>query len=204
MGTSNFYNKNARKVYAVLMNYETPVLDDDGDETEEMELLSSDHSDVERLKWELTESAKRIAQEGGVKYHEKVEISDPHDLQSYGSTTLFQLYTKDSFGDVSVELGINAVLRGAYYEGASLDWYISCNINGNPEELDDVEFDLDEYTSNMNAGLRVIQARNIEKWIERNKEPLIELMEKIFTENSMPLVVTERFSNGETFYSKAS
>jgi hypothetical protein len=54
----------------------------------------------------------------------------------------------------------------------------------------------------MNAGLRKIQARNAEKWANSIKDSLISTVEKIFTEQSMPLAVTARFSNGETHYAK--
>jgi hypothetical protein len=47
LGTSNFHRVNARNVYAVLMDYEQPVLDDDGEETDELEMRSVDDFEID-------------------------------------------------------------------------------------------------------------------------------------------------------------
>jgi hypothetical protein len=129
-------------------------------------------------------------------------MDDPHALRSYGSTPLFQLYHSKDFGDVTVQVNINCVARHAYYEGASLDWYVTCTMGNETELIDDMDYEINEWMSYMNAGLRTIQSRNTEAWVTSIKDSLIETVEKIFTENSMPLAVTARFSNGETHYAK--
>jgi hypothetical protein len=114
------------------------------------------------------------------------------------------LYQSKDFGDVNVQVNINCVARHAYYEGASLDWYVTCTMENETELIDDMDYEINEWMSYMNAGLRTIQSRNAEKWVTSIKDSLIETVEKIFTENSTPLVVTARFSNGETMYKKVS
>lgn len=204
MGTSNFHNVNAYNIYAVLMNYEQPICDDDGNETEETETVAPDTWDVDCFIEDIRLQAEALAIKNNIKYYKELEMKDPHSLRSYGSTALFQLYQAKEFGDVHVEVNINCVARHAYYEGASLDWYVTCTMANETELIEDMDYEINEYMSNMNAGMRKIQERNAQAWVESVKDSLIETVEKIFTENSMPLVVTARFSNGETMYKKVS
>ena len=202
MGTSNFHNVNAYNIYAVLMNYEQEILDDDGNETEETETFAPDSWDVDWFKDDIRLEAEALAIKNNIKYYKELEMEDPHSLRAYGSTALFQLYQSKTFGDVEVQVNINCVARHAYYEGASLDWYVTCTMANETELIDDMDYEINEYMSDMNAGLRKIQARNAEAWATTIKDSLIETVEKLFTEQSMPLVVTARFSNGETHYAK--
>jgi hypothetical protein len=202
MGTSNFHNVNAYNIYAVLMNYEQEILDDDGNETEETETIAPDSWDVDSFIEDIRLQAEALAIKSNIKYYKELEMKDPHALQSYGSTELFQLYQSKDFGDVNVQVNINCVARHAYYEGASLDWYVTCTMANETELIDDMDYEINEWMSYMNAGLRKIQARNAEKWVNSIKDSLISTVEKIFTEHSMPLAVTARFSNGETHYAK--
>jgi hypothetical protein len=202
MGTSNFHNVNAYNVYAVLMNYEQPICDDDGNETEETETVAPDRWDIDCFIEDIRLQAEALAIKNNIKYYKELEMSDPHTLRSYGSTDLFQLYQSKDFGDVNVQVNINCVARHAYYEGASLDWYVTCTMGNETELIDDMDYEINEWMSYMNAGLRTIQSRNIESWVTSIKDSLIETVEQIFTENSTPLTVTARFSNGETIYSK--
>ena len=204
MGTSNFHNVNAYNIYAVLMNYEQEILDDDGNETEETETFAPDSWDIDCFIDDIRLQAEALAVGSNIKYWKNLEMEDPHSLRSYGSTALFQLYQSKTFGDVEVQVNINCVARHAYYEGASLDWYVTCTMANETELIDDMDYEINEYMSDMNAGLRKIQARNAEAWATSIKDSLIETVEKLFTEQSTPLVVTARFSNGETHYSKAN
>jgi hypothetical protein len=202
MGTSNFHNVNAYNVYAVLMNYEQPMYTDTGEETDETETVACETWEVEEFIDNIRTQAEALTVGSNFKYYKNLEMADPHSLRSYESTPLFQLYHQKDFGDVNIQVNINCVLRHAYYEGASLDWYLTCTYGNNTELIEDMDYEIDEYISDMNAGLRKIQARNAEAWATSVKDSLIEAVEKLFTENSMPLVVTARFSNGETHYAK--
>ena len=204
MGTSNFYNVNAHNIYAVLMNYEQPIYDEGGNETKETETVAPDKWDVDCFIEDIRLHAEALAIKNKIKYYKELEMTDPHILRSYGSTELFQLYQSKNFGDVNVQVNVNCVARHAYYEGASLDWYVTCTMANETELIDDMDYEINDWMSYMNAGLRKIQSKNAQAWAESIKNSLIEVVEKIFTENSMPLTVTARFSNGETLYTKVS
>lgn len=200
MGTSNFHNVNARNIYAVLMNYEQPVLDDDGEETDEMEDHAPESWECEEFIDMLKDDAKELAPTKGFSYHHTCD-TDPHELRSYNSIPLFQFYKNKKFGDIDVTVNINCVVRVAYYEGANLDWYITydaCDVN-----MDEVDFLADaEWYSDMPAGMIKIQCKNAERFAYNMTEELIEIVEEFFKQKSMPLAVTARFSNGETHYAK--
>jgi hypothetical protein len=202
MGTSNFHSVNAGNTYAVLMNYERPVCDDDGNETEETETVVCDDQDVDDLISNLRSEAERIAKENNFKYHEDLEMTDPHELRSFGSSSLFQIYLDKHFGDVHVEVNINCVMRSGYYEGACLDWFDTSIVGGDTNYFNETDYTFEEWMSDMSAGLRTIQSNNAKTWMWKTRNQIIETVEKIFTENSTPLTVTAKFSNGETIYSK--
>jgi len=200
MGTSNFHNVNARNIYAVLMNYEQPVLDEDDNETDEIEECVPDSWECQDLFDNLREDAKELAPTKGFSYHAICD-PDPHELRSHGSNLLFQFYKNKKFGDVDVTVNINCVVRGAYYEGASLDWYITydaCGLNMN--QIDFLESM--EWYSSMPTGMIKIQCKNAEQFASDTAEELIEVVEEFYKQNSMPLTVSARFSNGETHYAK--
>jgi hypothetical protein len=202
MGTSNFYTKNAYNTYAVLMNYEQSILDEDGNETDETETIAPEYWEVEEFIDDIRTQAEALAVGNKFKYYKELEMKDPHSLRSYESTELFQLYHQKSFGDVDVQVNINCVARHAYYEGASLDWFLTCTFAGETNLIEDTDYEIEDNMTYMNTGLRKIQSRNAENWVEKIKDSLINAVEKLFTENSTPLVVTARFSNGETHYAK--
>lgn len=200
MGTSNFHNVNARNVYAVLMNYEQPLLDSEGEETDVMEDCAPESWDYDDFFTNLKENAQELAPLKGFSYHHACE-EDPHELRSHASIPQFQFYKNKKFGDVDVTVNINCVVRGAYYEGASLDWYVTydaCDVN-----MDQIDFlAAAQWYSDMPAGMIKIQCKNAERFASNITEELIEVVEDFFKENSMPLTVTARFSSGETHYAK--
>lgn len=200
MATSNFHNVNAYNIYAVLMNYEQPVLDNDENETDEIECYSPDSWECDEFIDMLKEDAKELAPLKGLSYHHTCD-TDPHELRSYSSTSLFQFYKSKKFGDIDITVNINCVIRSAYYEGASLDWYITydvCGIN-----MDQIDFLANiQWSSDMPAGMVKIQCNNAESFASNTADEMIEVVEDFFKQNSMPLGVTARFSNGETIYSR--
>lgn len=200
MGTSNFHNVNAHKIYAVLMNYEAHVLDEDGNETDEVETRSPDLSDVHDFQDWIKEDAQELAPALGISYHTSCD-KDPHELRSFSSTDLFQFYTRKSFGDMEIDVNINCVMRSGYYEGACLDWHFTYTVQGS--NLDEIDFiETFEWDSNMSRGLIKIQCKHAENWAKKTTEYLTEVTEEFFRKKSMPLTVTARFSNGETMYQK--
>ena len=197
MGTSNFYNRNASKVFAVLMNYETPILNEEGEETGETETTSPESWECEML---IEDVQNHLKESKFYSYIPKEPIWDRE--RNYEGRTIGSLSIEKEYGGVNIEVEINAILRSAYYEGANLDW--DCVIKLNGAETDSNEFSVDfGYTSDLSAGLNAIIAPKALKWAEKMQNELIEEMERIFTEVSMPLNVVARFSNGETMYEKA-
>lgn len=142
------------------------------------------------------------------------EESGSDNDRNYCATDLFSLRTSKYYGDIEVYITITGQIVSAYYEGASLDYRLEVYNGGEDSEIDrnfsveDILDDLfapqyDHYTSDMGKGLRKILLSKAVKWAESEAEKMIETIENIFTEVSMPLVVTAQFSNGETFYAKA-
>ena len=201
MSTGNFYSKNASKIYAVLMDYERPKLDDDGNETDETETVGCEDFEIEDLTDEMDELFTELAAKK--KYHFSEDGKTREDSRDDG-IILGDISKSKSFGDVEVDVIIQMIMRSGHYEGACLDW--NCTIRVNDEEADDIDFDFEkffEYYSEMPKGMQVIQRRNAERFADHMKDELIGAVEGIFTKVSMPLVVTARFSNGETMYAKA-
>jgi hypothetical protein len=166
------------------------------------------------FKYHLREVAERKAKDTIFSYDD-AEGSD--NDRNYCASDLFTLTTSKSYGDITVELRITGQIVSAYYEGASLDFRLEIYNGGEWSEVEDgyytvtVEdileglFDVkynDTYNSDMNKGLRTILFPKAVRWAEREAEKMIQLVEDIFTEVSMPLNVVATFSNGETVYSK--
>lgn len=222
MGTSNFYNKNANRVYAVCMPVEEKFSKckecgekafewEEGYESEETttcsvcgtedsiehdtESVSNDsyEEDVEYFKERLAES--EFYTDGG---------KDDQDRSFYGKSLGYFRKIK-TFGDVEVEVRIQAMIRSGYYEGANLDYNNpELFIDGSEMDMDDFENDFKNYNhSDMNAGLLSIQSKHAHKWAEKALEEVTNALEEVYTSISMPLNVVGRFSNGETLYEKA-
>ena len=203
MGTSNFHYENASRVYAVLMNYEDDVLDENNEPTGETRTAYPEDFEVDELKDFIKNEIEDM--ENGCYYN---WVKDSNELRSFPSSYLGSLRTCKSYGDIDVEVYIHAFLRSGYYEGACLDWTLQVDINGN-EYIDDEDIqyaanDIREYTSTyMSKGLRAIIANKAERWIRSEADRLSGIMENIFSRNSdVELAKVATFSNGETIYKK--
>lgn len=199
MGTSNFHVVNAKNTYAVLMNYEVPIYDENENETDETECVSPDAYECEDFINELKSSILEKIKGTDIKHYGKIKKTN--SLRDHPVTDLFMLYKRKTFSYIEIDVEINCLIRTAYYEGASLDWFVTYTIDYNTQ--DELDFK-DQFENNdyLNAGMQKIQCNLAEKWAEKTKEELIDFVEKFYTENSTPLTVTARFSNGETIYSK--
>lgn len=202
MGTSNFYYRNASKVFAIGLDYETNVIDEDGNETDEMKTVSCESYEydeqIENVKYHLEENKGKFS-------YSECETKSQSDNRNFEASFIASLSTNKSFGDVNVEVEINCFSRSGYYEGACLDWELNINVDGTTE--DDVEgiqsCFIDGYTySDMNAGLLKIQGKNAQKWANKIKNEIVEVVEKSFELSSTCFVRLATFSNGETIYQK--
>jgi hypothetical protein len=195
MGTSNFYNANASKIFAVLMPYETPVLDEDFNETDELEIRECDEFDLEDLVYSITNDMKELGDNLYYHFKNKKSFDDSRYLGS--------LIKEKVFDDMNVIVSINAFLRSGYYEGANLDWECEISIDDDKEVFFDNRYDelKDIYyiLKNKNKNPRV--TKSINNWVVKTKTSLIEKMESIFAKNSSrQLTVCAKFCNGETIY----
>lgn len=205
MGTSNFHNSNARKIYVVLESYEQPVLDEDGNETEETETYTPDSYEAEDLTDYIQETFKEQHKD---LYWFKKDTNSYNELRSFGAGYICTLIDEKCFGDVQLNVRINCFIRSGYYEAANLDWELQIDCNSysyNDDECGEgFELSIDDYyNSSMSEGLKKIQLKNMNKWIEKTKESLIEKVETIFEEIANPYLKVGTFSNGETVYQKA-
>lgn len=195
MGASNFHYVNASRCFSICESYETPVLDDDGNETDETETFYPDSDDfaceIDYIKSMLKESGESFY-DGGKRSHE--------ELRSYPTTFIGTIYRRKTFGDVEAEVEIHCFARSGYYDGACLDYEVQRNIDG--YEVDDVEEHFKTANSSMNEGMLTIQAANAEKWASKAETELVEVAEAIFAKCSTQYTKVATASNGEAFYHK--
>lgn len=195
MATSNFYNKNASNVYAVLMDYEDVVFDENGNETEETQMVQCESWDYE----DIVDYVNELMNESQTfKVSDRVEFSNNRNFEG---TAIKSFVSYKTFGDVEVEILLTAVIRSGYYEGANLDWELNYYVGSGYDDRVDFMYDF-EYAYD-NQGMAKIQCRNAENWATKEGERMVEALEDIFTQISNPLQVVARFSNGETIYAKA-
>ena len=160
------------------------ILDDDLNETEETETISPDEMEVADCYGYITEKLSEVK---NVKFIEFNQKRSEYENRNFSSTYLGTIYLNKEFGDISAEVCINCFSRAGYYEAACLDWECETEIDDN---------------SSMNAGMLKIQQGNTEKWVEKTKDKLVELVEKVFAECSTSYRKLGTFSNGESIYEK--
>jgi hypothetical protein len=192
MGASNFYNRNANNVYAVLMDYEDVVFDEDGNETEETQMVQCESWDYDNLIDYVTEL---MDVQTLFKAVDRVEF---YNNRNYEATGIKSLVSYKTFGDVEVEILLTAIVRSGYYEGANLDWEINYYAGSGYDDILNLSYDFASQYDNQ--GMAKIQCRNAENWAKKEGERMVEELERIFTQVSKPLEVVARFSNGETIY----
>ena len=200
MGASNFYNKNASNIFAVLLNYEQPLTDDEGNELEETETVSPESWEYDDFKSNFTYEMKERFGNDFVKGG-----ADDHDRNYHGTALGRVMIDKDYMG-VTLEIELTAMLRSAYYEGANLDWELTFYVDG--YEHDDLVGALEEWeyqaSKDFNLGLVRANKNKVERWLSQTKDSMVERLETLFKEHSEhSLRVVGRFSNGETIYETA-
>ena len=202
MATNNFYKVNASKYFVVLENYEQPVLDDEFNETDEMETVCMDEMEVadelDYFKSLLKDSLKE-----GMKFYDYQNYDGQYDNRNFPAHYLGTVYTSKKFGDIDCEVIIHCFVRSGYYEGANMDWELQINVDTfSLDNTDDIPDTFESVYSDMNAGLLKIQGRNCMNWAEKARNTLVEYVEGIFTQCSTPYSLQGVFSNGEAIYKK--
>jgi hypothetical protein len=197
MGTSNFFNKNASRIFAIGMSYEQPIIDEDGNETDEMETQSIDSYEWEDIKREIKAAIAELPDFNGLG-------SDYNDRNYYG-TNVGELWKYRTYLNFEVGVELQAYVRSGYYEGANLDWEVAYIFEGEKyNDVDDlIEYFIDRADDFAKKGLAVMHSKNVRKYLDTTERYLVDQIEKVFAEQSgVQLEVTARFSNGETIYSK--
>ena len=193
MGTSNFYYRNASKVFAIALDYQN----------EEGENVSCDEYEydeqIENVQYYLDEN------KGDFSYSES-ERNSQYGNRNFNASFIGSLSTSKKFGDVDVDVQINCFSRAGYYEGACLDWEVELKVDSySDDDINGVSYAFENgylYSDNMNAGMMKIQAKNAQKWANKAKDALVEVVEKCFEKSSTCFVRLGTFSNGETVYRK--
>jgi len=204
MGTCNFYKVNAKHTYAVLMNREEPIIDDEGNETDEMESVPAEDWDVENLKECIIEKVK--ASKKGELYDHTHYIQSEHDNRNFSATAICGIYQSKYWKNAHARVQVNMFYRCGYYEGACLDWEMHIELcdNGQGENTEVDPQDL-VYWSDCSEKMAEYLAPKVQKWIEKQVEALTNEAERIFSEvadHTLNKVAT--FSNGEAVYEKVS
>jgi hypothetical protein len=144
MGTSNFYNKNASRVYVVLESYESPILDENGDETDEVEMVCPDSTDCDILSEYVAEVLLEKSTAKGVKFHQFDKKNSYYNIRSFGATYLASIYKTFVHCGIEFDLTLNAFTRSGYYEAANLDWELELAYGQSNNRYDDdllIEYD---------------------------------------------------------------
>jgi hypothetical protein len=204
MGTNNFHNENASKIFAVLMGREEHLLDDEGNETEETEYIYPDEWECDDLKSNVLYSLKAIAEKSKTIYFWK--SGNANFLQSFEGGILGSLNIDKDYLGITCQVEVTAVLRSGYYEGANLDWeltlyadgYESCEIT---DFLDEWEYQARKYNG---IGLVSMNRDHVENWANQALTNLTEEVEKVFEEfTEIKLKKVGQFSNGTAVYERA-
>jgi len=172
MATSNFYNKNANSIFAVEIE----------DEWDYDDIKSNLKSIFENSKYSFL----------------VLDESEKNYNRSYPGFAIGSLYTHVEVHGIEATINIIPIIRSGYYSGINLDWELE--IETDYDMLNSVD-DLTESMSIFNKSNKKYFDLFVSK-CKSTKEEMIEYVEKIYSEYSIPLGVTAIFSNGETIYHK--
>jgi hypothetical protein len=202
MGTNNFYNKNATRVYVVLESYETPILDENGNETDELETVCPDSFDYDLLTEYVADVLLEKSTAKGVKFHQFDKKNSCYDNRNFGASYLASIFKRYVYCGIEFDLTLNAFIRGGYYEAANLDWEVELSFEGNRYD-DDEDFVLAYDDFEDKRGVLKMNIQNINNKINKIKNELVDICEDCFETVSTPYLKVGTFSNGETVYKKS-
>lgn len=189
MATSNFYNVNASKVFAVLTE----------DEFDYEDAVNNVKAELEKL----NEAEGVYVYLGSGK-----DVNDNRNFSSevLGTVNFSNDFKVENEDPIIAEFNIVCVIRSGYYQHANLDWNIEFVLNDRTfDEFDDFHsvfkeliydyYDLDDETTETLYS-------EISSEIKIKSEGIIDQIEGIYKSCSTSLSVAARFSNGETWYSE--
>ncbi|MCK9429609.1 MAG: hypothetical protein M0R17_06355 [Candidatus Omnitrophica bacterium] len=200
MSTSNFYNKNTSKVFAVLMPHEEePLLLNDENHNVGNELIYPEEWEYDDLIANLRESLQKSILE-----YKELNICDRE--RNFSGKYFAEVYSEKEIAHCYICIRLRCVIRSGYYKGANLDWELLIDIEQLTYEdipdVNDIQYII-KYNNYPNKGMLKIQSKNILKYIEKEIPKVVKIVEDIYTKFSEPLVKFATFNNGETIYKKA-
>lgn len=178
MGTGNFYNKNANKIFACELR---------------------DEFDYDCLIDNIRSRFREEEKKGVLTYYKEDHYEKDSD-RSYCGKVIASIRMCDKhykLTDVSIEVDI--IVRSGYYEGVNLDWEAVVVLD-NDKINHDEEVEVYGYGSDKEDAYYTTL---IKRYAEKALAKAIALVETVFEESSTPLKVKARFSNGETWYEEA-
>ena len=208
MGTNNFCNDQASRIFAVSTSYE----DEETKEWVEDEFIWDDTRDNVMYELIAIDKDKEVDWEFVKGNDVKVE-----ENRSYGATSIGQLYTSVHYGGMDFSITLIPKSVGAYYSGFNLDFDIRIDSDQGIGELvndgvecgvnrEDMEYMFEEYEY-QEPYMKGIIAMHGDKLISKINDVIadgVERLEKVFADFSDPLIKVGQFSNGEAVYERAS
>lgn len=191
--TSNFYNRNASKVFAIEPTY---LQDEDGNDTDEVSDWWYDDF-KEDLRWVLSEDIPDFD------VYDKPEYNGD---RNYSGSIIGHLERSVYIQDICVAtIHLKCIVRSGYYEGCNLDWEYEVTLyNGNEfeNELPDVGYisyaiqDVfeEEYLDKL--------SKQTQSELEQLFNKMVGELESVYERVSTPLRVVGGFSDGTCVYEK--
>ncbi|CAA6807967.1 MAG: Unknown protein [uncultured Sulfurovum sp.] len=182
MGTSNFHNTNASKVYAVIT--EDEFIWEDTRENISSELLAMK----------------------GVSFYASDDIPLRDALRSFPATSIGTLDGYINYCGFDVNIEVVAKTVSGYYEGFNLDFELKLSVEGdgyydeNLENEDEVVEGILNYGDARQQALMKRWSKNFLELINKEIDRLTTNLESVYSNYSDCLVRAGGFSNGESIY----
>lgn len=195
MGTNNFHNNRASKIYAV----ETSYYDDEIEQTVHDDFIWSDTR--ENISAELSTFDKNNR---NVDFIEDDTISLDEELRSYPATSIGRLYSYFSYAGLEdVVINVIAKTVSGYYSGFNLDYEFYMEWEGGYyDSVTDLLNDfIEEYPEK--RGVLKIHSERLIKYLSNDIFFLIDNLERVYQMYTEPLNKVAQFSDGTALYEKA-
>lgn len=193
MGTSNFHQKNASKIYSV----ETSYYD------EELEEYVQDDLIWEDTRLNVSTALENLAKAKGRKYVEDDRIEISGELRSFPSTSIGSYFDSFDFHDIIFEVELIAHTTSGYYEGFNLDYEFIFRTDDMYEDHNNLRDFIDDYKTYGNISDEIYDnIDKLEELFENKVKELTEELESVFEKFSVPLREIGGFSDGTSIYEK--
>lgn len=197
MGTNNFYKKNAKNYYAVLMN----------DEDYCYEYAYDDFKEY------LNDTLKQEFKDNYYKHEKIISFSNSYSGTELGEIEVLNInHDESKYSDYyELYIYIYPVIRSGYYEGANLDYNINFEFHYDDKDGNIISFDNDDFIIDTTYEEKILELiKVIEHNVKHNKRlikkinkefnNIIDKLENIYSQLSTPLIKIGGFSDGTAIY----